>query len=40
MSLRAKVSDFFIDNRGPDGLLVISCVVIVILMIRDLISVF
>ncbi len=40
MSFRAKVSDFFIDHRGPDLLLGIACVVIVILMVRDVMAVF
>ncbi|WP_282432716.1 hypothetical protein [Desulfosporosinus sp. HMP52] len=40
MSLRVKVSDFFLDHHGPELLLVVSCVVLIILIIRDVIAVF
>ncbi|SHI42640.1 hypothetical protein [Desulfosporosinus lacus] len=39
MGLKVKVSNFFIDNHGPELLLIISSVVIVVLMIQDVISV-
>ncbi|WP_291352828.1 hypothetical protein [Desulfosporosinus sp.] len=39
MSLRTKISDFFIDNHGPELLLAASTIVIVVLMIQEVLAV-
>ena len=39
MSIRAKIADLFIDNGGPNFLILASGIVIVILMIQEVLTV-